>query len=228
MGEGRMRYNKSMKIFKINNQESGFAPIIIIAIIAVLAVGGGAYVAQKNKVKKEMQLDANVETQVNANLDVEAKANVNAKGSLRSLLAIGQNTMCTFTSTAGGITSSGTTYIGSNGDMSGNFSSTTSSGTVASYMVMKGGMSYAWSGNQGVKMNVAEMNANSATSSNGQSVNLDSQVDYKCEPWVRDESKFTLPTSVTFMDLSAMMKMAPGATTPSGIDVNAMMKLKAQ
>ncbi len=224
MGEERMRYNKSMKIFKINNQESGFAPIIIIAIIAVLAVGGGAYVVSKNKEKKEVELQDNM----NAEVNTEAEVNINTKGSIRALLALGKNTMCTFTSTAGGVNSSGTTYIGSNGDMSGNFSSTTSSGTVASHMVMKDGMSYAWSGNQGVKMNVAEMNANSATTSNGQSVNLDSQVDYKCEPWVRDESKFALPTSVTFMDLSAMMKMAPGASTTGGIDVEAMMKLKAQ
>lgn len=224
-----MRYNKNMKIFKINNQESGFAPIIIIAIIAVLAIGGGAYVVSKNKAKvsQEEKMESNEERNSEGD-EVKVESNTNVKGSLRSLLTIGKNVMCTFTSTAGGITSSGTTYIGSNGDMSGNFSSTTSSGTVASHMVMKGGMSYAWSGNQGVKMNVAEMNENSATSSNGQSVDLDSQVDYKCEPWVRDESKFTLPSSVTFMDLSAMMKMAPGATTPSGIDVNAMMKLKAQ
>ncbi len=218
-----------MKTFKINNQKSGFAPLLVIAIIAVLAIGGGAYVVSKNKVKvaNEEKMENNEERKSEGD-EVKVESNTNVKGSLRSLLAIGKNVMCTFTSTAGGVNSSGTTYIGSNGDMSGNFSSTTSSGTIASHMVMKGGMSYAWSGNQGVKMNIAEMNANSAKTSNGQSVDIDSQVDYKCEPWVRDESKFILPSSVTFMDLSAMMKMAPGTSTPSGIDVNAMMKLKAQ
>ncbi|KKQ46482.1 MAG: hypothetical protein US65_C0039G0008, partial [Candidatus Yanofskybacteria bacterium GW2011_GWC2_37_9] len=76
---------------KNKNLQLGFAPLlIIIAIIAVLTVGGGVYVATK---KEKIDTEDNVDTQVNANLGVNA--NINAKSSLRSLLALGRNQVCT-------------------------------------------------------------------------------------------------------------------------------------
>ena len=46
------------------------------------------------------------------------------------------------------------------------------------------------------------------------SVDLNQQVDYSCKPWRADNSKFTVPSSVTFTDLSAMMK--GGISLPAG------------
>lgn len=213
------------------NLQGGFAPLLIIAIVAVLAVGGGAYVVTKNKEVRKAELKTNVEVDANA----EVKTDANAKGSLRSLLTIGKDTMCTFTSVHEGVTSSGVVYIASNGDMRGDFKSDTSvAGTINSNMIMKGGTSYVWSGAQGAKMNVsATQETQTTTSSNAnQSVDLDVQVDYDCKNWTRDDSKFVVPTNVNFIDLEAMMKGAGalpgGATLPSGVDINSMMNLKNQ
>jgi hypothetical protein len=134
--------------------------------------------------------------------------------------------MCTFTSVVENSTSSGTVYIASNGDMSGDFTSQTkTAGTVTSHMIMKGGTSYVWSGAQGAKMNVSASEATTASNTN-QSVDLDAQVDYDCKNWTRDDSKFTVPTNVNFVDIEAMMKGA--GALPGGVDVNSMMKLKTQ
>src|SRR3989344_2681426 len=120
---------------KNRNLQGGFAPLLIIAIIAILAIGGGVYITKKNKAAK-VELEGNAETQANANADANANenanlginANVNAKtkGTFRSLLALGKNTQCTFTSLNNGVNSSGTVYISVTGSMRGDFTSATS------------------------------------------------------------------------------------------------------
>ena len=210
-----------MKTKNLRGLQGGFAPLLIIAIVAILAVGGGAYVVTKNKENKKLQ--PTVEDDFSGAEKI--KTDANAKGSLRSLLALGKNTMCTFTSVVKNSSSSGTVYIASNGDMSGDFTSQTSSGTVTSHMIMKGGTSYVWSGAQGAKMNVSATEATTASNAN-QSVDLDAQVDYDCKNWTRDDSKFVVPTNVNFIDIEAMMKGA--GALPGGVDVNSMMKLKTQ
>ena len=211
----------------MKNLQGGFAPLLIIAIIAILAVGGGVYVVTKNKEAKKdkIGLDDGYMNPDKKDNDIKDEGNANAKSSLRSLLALGKNTMCTFTSVVENSSSSGTVYIASNGDMSGDFTSQTSSGTVTSHMIMKGGTSYVWSGAQGAKMNVSATEATTSSNTN-QSVDLDAQVDYDCKNWTRDDSKFTVPTNVNFIDIEAMMKGA--GTLPGGVDVNSMMKLKTQ
>lgn len=210
------------------NLQGGFAPLLIIVIVAVLAIGGGAYVVSKNKAKVS-DADDKYEKESDQVADKEFKESKDeekeSKGSLRSLLALGKNTMCTFTSVVENSNSSGTVYIASDGSMSGDFTSQTLAGNVNSHMIMKGGTSYVWSGSQGAKMNVSATAATTATNTN-QSVDLDAQVDYDCKNWDRDDSKFVVPANVNFIDLEAMMKGA--GTLPSGVDVNSMMKLKTQ
>ncbi len=198
---------------KSQNLQRGFAPLLVIAIVAVLAIGGGVYVSKKNAAKNA-ELEDNLETQANANADANANANANlginasanAKGSLRSLLGLAKNQMCTFTSTAGGLDSIGTVYVSSTGEMRGDFKTETStSSTVESHMIVKGGTSYVWSGTQGAKMDVSATNSTAAGAK--QSVDMDSQVDYKCSDWTVDSSKFTLPTGINFIDLKALMNV---------------------
>ena len=213
--------------------QAGFAPFLVIAVIAILAIGGGVYVVSKNKQAKNAELQDNADTQANANADANANANANlginakAKGSFRSLLALGKNTQCSFTSVKDGVTSSGTVYIAASGSMRGDFTSESSSGTQTSSMILKDGYSYVWSGSQGAKMNVATSASGSAGASaqTQQSVDLDSQVDYDCAAWSVDESKFTLPSGVNFLDIEAMMK---GSTMPGSVNWDGTIKGKTQ
>lgn len=197
--------------------QGGFAPLLIIAIVAVLAIGGGGYAISKNKAAKKAEVEGNVETQANFKADENANVNANlginanakAKGSLRSLLGLGQNTMCTFSSTTGDTTSSGTVYIASDGDMSGQFEIKTGTKTTfTSNMIVKDDISYLWSGNQGAKMNVAELKGDAKAQAQGGSeyVDLDAEMNYDCSAWVRDESKFTVPSTVNFIDLDVLLK----------------------
>ena len=197
---------------KNKNFQGGFAPFLIIAIIAILAVGGGAYAVKKNREAK-VNVEDDVETQANVNADLNANENANlgvnakAKGSFRSLVAMGRNTQCTFTSLQQDVTSSGTVYITSSGNMRGDFTTQMSSGTQTSSMILKDGYSYVWTGNQGAKISVASLDdKTSADAQAQQSVDLDAQVDYDCKDWSVDQSKFTLPSGVNFVDIEAMLK----------------------
>ena len=218
---------------KNKNLQGGFAPLLILAIVAILAIGGGAYVVTKNKQAKNAELEGNADTQANVNADINANVNANlginakAKGSFRSLLALGKNTMCSFTSVNEGVTSSGTVYIAASGSMRGDFTSQMSSGTQTSSMILKDDYSYVWSGSQGAKMNVASSASGSASAGAQaeQSVDLDSQVDYDCQAWSVDQSKFSLPSGVNFLDIEAMMR---GSTLQGGADWDGTIKGKAQ
>src|SRR3989344_382 len=200
---------------KLGKLQAGFAPFIIIAIIAVLAIGGGGYVVSKNKAaKKDTSLEAGAEA------GAEVELGLNTKGSLRSLLGLGKNVMCTFESSADGATSSGTVYIASNGNMRGDFKMGAGAGVQSSSMMVKDGYSYVWSGgsDQGIKM-AASADAAAQAGAEGeakQSVGLDEQVDYSCSGWTMDASKFMMPAGVEFIDLKAMMN---GAVGPGNINL---------
>ena len=209
---------------KNRNLQGGFAPLLIIAIIAILVIGGGAYIVAKNKQAK-VDTGGNLDTQANTNADINANENanlgINAKGSLRSLLGLGKNVMCTFTGTSGGVSSSGTVYISSSGEMRGDFTSQTSTGTKTSSMIVKDKIAYVWTGSQGVKMDATKATASAGAGVQAKSsVDLDSQVDHKCTDWTPDASKFVVPTTVKFLDLDAMLK------TSGGVDVKSILPPK--
>lgn len=92
--------------------------------------------------------------------------------------------------------------------------------TINMRMISDGIYMYTWNTEtkaQGMKIKITEPtteNTNTTNTNNG-SVNLDDKVDMKCSPWLVDNSKFTIPTDVTFTDLSELMKNIP--TVPAGI-----------
>lgn len=196
---------------------AGFIPLLVLVVVAALAIGGGFYAVKKNNEKKAA-LEDNLETQANANADVNANVNanlgINANGSgkatIMSLLGVKKNTTCTFKDVRDGVASEGTVYISAEGNMSGDFTTTKSGTSTTSHMIVKGGVAYVWTGSQGAKMNVASLQG-SASAQTKSYVDVNSQIDYTCKDWTVDASKFTLPSSATFVDLEAMLKLkVPG------------------
>ena len=95
--------------------------------------------------------------------------------------------------------------------MRGDFSSKTNNGTsVDSHMIKNGSLVYAWSGTRGAKFDISSFMATSSTggASTKTSVNLDEQINYSCNNWTKDTSKFTVPTDINFIDISGMLSGA--------------------
>lgn len=218
-------------INKINTQ-GGFVSVLVLAIVAAIAIGGGVYVVKKtqenNQEKINIQAEDNLEIKANDNTDVNTNINAKAdigvdiglsgKSKLNSLLSIGKDTLCVVESTKGGVTSSGNVYISSNGEMRGDFKTMAStSGNVDSHMIVNSESTYVWSGSQGSKMSnmMISSNTNSDTKAESKNeVSLDSEVNYKCEDWSKDSSKFAVPSGVNFMDIDALIKGSAGIKIP--------------
>lgn len=186
---------------KKNLQRGSLSLVVVIIVALVIVIGGGVYLSKHN---------AKVATDTNTSLQTGADVSTSGKnGTIRDLLALGGNATCTFNQTSDSGKMSGTVYISGN-MMRGDFIMTSQSNTsMDSHMIRNGDVMYAWTGNQGAKMNFAGM-ATTSTQTD-QQVNLDQKVDYDCGAWSPDSSKFTVPTTVNFMDISANMNAGANA-----------------
>jgi hypothetical protein len=135
-------------------------------------------------------------------------------GSMKELVASGVSQKCDFAEPQSGTT--GTIYI-SGGKIRGDFSSKSQSGTVAGHMISDGTTVNTWIDGlaQGVKTSfTASSTAGNPDAQKG--LDPDKKTDYSCSGWQMDPSKFALPTGVTFMDVSAMMKGMPAGGMGGG------------
>jgi hypothetical protein len=176
---------------------------ILIALALVVLIGGGLYVA---KSRPTTPSSGGQEQQQSS------------RGSLRSLLGMGQNLTCTITNEDG---STGTVYVAGE-RVRGDFASAAAQGGMM-HMIQSEGYAYLWTEGEtkGMKMKFdAEESAGAQTTpgatQQNQAVDMNAEVDYSCSPWGVDASMFTLPAGVEFTDYSQMMGGVQGPSGTSG------------
>lgn len=185
---------------------------IIIAVVAILLFAGGAYLLFANNQTTTPTQQSSPQTAEQTKNDENS-----ITGNIFSLLQSGQNVACTFSSTADDTSSSGTVYV-SGKNMRGDFQSTINSQTSNTHMIRDGEWMYTWTDGQttGLKLKITEederqgkeMAEKMESDKKNQGFDISQQVDYSCKPWGVDQSKFTVPSNVTFTDLSAQMEDA--------------------
>ncbi len=180
------------------NYKRGLGSLQILGVVVVIIILGlVVYYATNHSSPSGV---TNTDSSTSTNVSVKGTS---SSGSIRDLLALGKNLMCTIDESSATSTVTGTMYISGN-MMSGEFTSS-SKGSLGmiSHMIRNGDTVYAWSASQGAKMTFTNLTGTSAQSKS--SVNLDQKVGYKCSDWSVDNSKFAVPTNVKFTDVSAMM-----------------------
>jgi len=162
-------------------------------VIAALAVGG-MYLQASKKVTPT--------TKPAATTSQPKKTSNSINGSLLDLLSGGKTLSCKVTYPDNKGTG---TIVVADKKFAGDFAVKDSTGkeTVA-HMISDGTNVYIWS--QGLQMGV-KMNLNAAKSATSnaqvkQTVDINQNVDMQCGTWVVDNSKFVVPTTVTFTDVS--------------------------
>jgi len=137
--------------------------------------------------------------------------------SILDLAKLGKNAKCTYNSDEGGTIMEGVVYVSGNKTRS-DMKITTAEGTkMDSSSITDSEWMYMWTSetDQGTKMNLKEMEAlaskyenedGSVEESDYQYKDQTQKVDYKCRPWVVDNSKFDVPTNINFIDMNEMMK----------------------
>jgi hypothetical protein len=130
--------------------------------------------------------------------------------SLSSFLTSQTDQQCTFTGTNGN--SSGTLYVG-NGKARGDFAITTNNVSIQSYMISDGTNMYVWMDGQGqgFTMSIAEMEQAGQTLAPElkNTLPIDTMGDHNCTSWTVDEQMFVVPTTVTFINPSALLEKLP-------------------
>lgn len=120
-------------------------------------------------------------------------------GSMQQLMARGGSWQCDVSVTNEGITTTGTTYA-ANGKMRADFvSNVPQAGTVESHMIMRDNTAYTWTSmmNRGFKFPIQGGEAQPEVSAEV-AAQVNQNYDFNCTAWTTDESKFTLPSGVTF------------------------------
>jgi len=163
---------------------------ILIAVLALGAVGGGAwYVSTTSKTDESLQESASVTSETEA-------------GTFANLFARAGSWKCDAKATHEEGASEGTVYL-DGGKIRGDFVASMNGQTVATNFISMDGFMYTWSDMlpQGMKV---KMDAAGGTSG-GQGIDPTTPVEYTCEVWIPDQSKFTLPEMEFFEIGSAGM-----------------------
>ena len=164
-------------------------------VVGVAVVATVIYFAMANK-KEESSSDSSTTGQENSQSN-DQPSPAAQKTSLKDLVA-GVSQQCTYND---GHTE-GTVYT-SGGKARMEITSVTNGITASFHAIMDGTTYYQWADGQpnGFKFEVNKSSTGSAGPS--QNVDVNQQVDYNCQNWPVDASKFVLPANMEFMDISS-------------------------
>lgn len=160
---------------------------VIGVLVAVVVLGGAYYLWQSGTLKSEP---------------------ADPTTSFRELAASNTPQECTFEAPNG---SKGTLFIAS-GKIRGDFSIAYGGATTTGHMIMREETSYVWMDtmSQGFK------NSFSVSSSTPEAVNPDDRIKSSCRSWTPDESKFEVPTTITFRTITnAQVQSAVQSAAPA-------------
>lgn len=193
-------------------KKSTFNPkLLIVGVIVLILVGVGAFMMMGNK-----------------GTNTTSSSGSNAFTSIKDALSKSLSLQCEFTDSDG---RSSKVYI-KNGAVRGDFSGATveESGS----MIMRDKKMYVWNGAQGFMMELPDENmdydGDGTTQNQGESFMKEiEQYKESCKPAVVSDSLFTVPSDVTFSDMSKMMDgMMEGAEEGTGMSEEELKKMMEQ
>ncbi|MBI2030107.1 hypothetical protein HYT05_00630 [Candidatus Kaiserbacteria bacterium] len=126
--------------------------------------------------------------------------------SLKELIAGGVSQKCTFSDASADMPTEGTVYVGG-GKVRGDFSATSQGKVMGMHMIADGATMHTWIDGMTSGFSMS-MDATQSGTNTQQSFDSDKKIDYRCEQWATDDSRFVLPSNVTFQDMAAMMQGA--------------------
>ena len=184
--------------------------LIIGIIIALLIAAGLWFSMQTSSVPTETGDDA---SQVEAE-----KKDAPSRGTLASLFGMSGSYKCTVSSDAATGFARGIVYV-KDGNVRGEFVTTSEDGEMTAMMVKSGDVMYTWSSAMpmGVKAKASAMEGTAETpTQESQMFDTGVAVDYSCAPTTVDDALFAPPADVEFMDMTS------GA--PAMPDISKMMR----
>ncbi len=187
--------------------------IATVVLLLIIAVGGVLFLKYSK---------APAQTQ-SANTQSAKPATNSTSDSILSLISGGKNVSCaiTYPDNKG----AGSIFV-SDKKFAGDFTTKDSAGKdIAGHMISDGTFMYIWSASMstGIKVNLANAKNMAQNSAISQGFNVNQKVDMKCSPWITDDSKFAVPATIKFQDMSQLLQqfqpkvtVAPQTGTQTG------------
>lgn len=174
--------------------------VVTIVVVLIVAAASGGYIFM-NRTQTSPAVTGNQDFSENPSPVME-------KTTLKELISMSGSHQCEFSDLESG--SAGEVYL-AEGKMRGDFSSKVNGDTVNSHMINDGNNIYIWMDNQatGFKTSLQvmeEMSKEEGMTGVNQTVDLNKQVEYKCQERSVDGAKFAVPTEIKFQDIGAMME----------------------
>ena len=193
--------------------------LIILVIIAV--VGGAVFGAYKvlgfgdSESDMFQDIKEKVETVVNKEEDFS--------GSMVELMARGKSLKCTYKQTEeeDGVETEGVIYVADNNVRTEiNVLDMEEGNEVRMDMILNGDWVYVWTSAQvnGMKMKVVDLPEGEDFDANEDIADLEEEIDMKCRPWIKDNSKFEVPTDREFDDITELMEGFQGIDLDEAIE----------
>jgi hypothetical protein len=127
--------------------------------------------------------------------------------SLRSLLKSPNSQICTHSNEKIG---SNIKLFISNGKVKGEVVNSLNQKTSTSYMFSDSQAIYFWTQDSGTGYKSTVQSEGAPSDDSRVNLQIDQQVDYQCQPWTVDESVFTLPDTIKFVDLNSFIPSSSG------------------
>jgi hypothetical protein len=171
---------------------------IAAVILGLMILGGGVFLALRNPPQSESD-----------DLAVQMADNDSVKDKFADLLRQDKNLECTFVQNSETYQTSGTVYMTGHGErVRGDFVSNAMDGDSETHMIRVDGWSYLWGATmpQGIKVQITEEDAEHLFQNSNGDNEIADDVDFDCDVWRVDDSKFTVPDDVEFIDASAQLQ----------------------
>lgn len=175
---------------------------LIAGVVVVLLLLGGGYLVMNQFTQAPAAVTENNHPLPSVQASVSTE-----KNSLKNFMTMTGTQKCQFTDSETG--NSGTVYVAS-GKFRGDFSSNFDGKVTPSHMINDSKDVYIWMDDQatGFKTNLEAIEQMSGQTGVSQSVDINKEVDYKCESWSIDPDMFVVPGDKNFSDMSKMMQDA--------------------
>ncbi len=190
------------------------AGIIIAGIVLAVAIGGGVYYSTMNNDTDDVAVNSAATT--NATATVKADGTVvedepvsGSTVTVQEVMKGNKAVTCTFQYDSGSASQDWTLYTDGNGKMRGDFMTTAADGSaITGGTIRDNADMYIWGekGGKSFGSKASLASAEEARATTGTSLNIDKDLEMSCEKWKVDTAKFTPPSDVTFVDMSAALR----------------------
>jgi hypothetical protein len=179
---------KETKVALEKKNQKNILVIVAVALVVLVAVGFLAYTKFLKKSPSEMVSELTQAT------------------SLKELIAKNIPQTCTYHMGE----NNGTIYL-SGGKMRGDFETTAENAPQKSHMIIDGQTTYIWSEGQTIGYKLVSEETQNPVSGG---IDINQSYNYSCKPWIVNETVFTPPAEINFMNFGEMPNIP--TSMPSG------------